>query len=456
MDWIHTSLFELYKIGPGPSSSHTIGPMRAGYDFLQKIKALSPEKRKNISHIDVHLFGSLSATGKGHGTDRAVLAGLLGMQPDTCDAHEVLNLLKDPLETYAIDLGDQKIVFKSENMIFDAIQHAFPFRNTMILRLFSENELLLEREYYSVGGGFIEIKGESDEDEKRDFRYPYSNFEQLKEIVKKEKLSIPEIILENEMSLTKLSKEEIEKKLDHVIDVMLKSVEAGLQAEGKLPGPIGLSRKAKRLFETAEKESATNPDRYLVFLDAFALAASEENSACHLVVTAPTSGAAGVMPALLYYYKRFKKATLEDLRKGMMVAAAIGFVVKHNASISGAEVGCQGEVGTASSMGAGMVSFLEGRDVRTIEASAEIAMEHQLGLTCDPVAGYVQIPCIERNAVGAVTAYNAHLLSSSGDPNKQMVSFDAVVKVMLETGQAMCMKYKETSLAGLAQCEVFC
>ncbi|MBN1915154.1 MAG: L-serine ammonia-lyase [Parachlamydiales bacterium] len=455
MSIICTSLFELFKVGPGPSSSHTIGPMKAGLHFRKLVEKLPDDTLEHGSRIEVHLFGSLSATGKGHGTDRAVTGGLLGWTPETCDADALQQLLSKEHEEYVISIRSKKIFFKSKHIFFDKIKHPYPFQNTLIIKLMGERKVILEREYYSTGGGFLQVKGEPPKAVNKP-QYPYSNMAELKKILEQQKISLRDLMMTNEQSLTGLSWEEIDKKLDHIIDVMEHAVENGLKKEGLLPGPIRLHRKASTLYKMAQSSLLEIPDRFFVFLDAYALAASEENAAGNLIVTAPTSGSSGVIPALLYSHKHYLKKENRILREGLLASAAIGFVAKHNASISGAEVGCQGEIGVAASMGAAFLSKIAGCSIQVIENAAEIALEHNLGMTCDPIGGYVQIPCIERNAVGAIDAYNAYLLASTGDPKKHKLSFDQVVQVMLETGRDMSTKYKETSKGGLALCDIYC
>lgn len=452
---ITTSIFDLYKIGPGPSSSHTIGPMVAANHFRKCLNKFSDEKLSQITSLEVHLYGSLSATGKGHGTDRAIAGGLLGWEPESCEAEALLCLLSDPNKIYTMDISGKSIPFSSRSIFYKEVENDFPYRNTMVLRVLSGSDVLLEKEYYSIGGGFIEVKGE-EVPLSPDPKYPYSNMKELRAILEEKKISLAELMLENEMSLTGKSKEHILHELDRILDVMERCVMKGLSTKGVLPGPIGLERKAPELIKTFETTHVDVPDRFLIFLDAAALAASEENAAGHLVVTAPTSGASGVVPGVLHLLRYYFHMNTLQLRDGLLAAAAIAFIVKHNASISGAEVGCQGEIGVASSMGAAMIAYMDKQDIAVVENAAEIALEHQLGLTCDPIGGYVQIPCIERNAVGAVEAYNAYILASAGDPDKHKIHFDQVVRVMLITGKNMASKYKETSEGGLAVSEVFC
>ena len=441
---ITTSIFELFKIGPGPSSSHTIGPMKAGYDFTQSTKKLA---NSNANNIKVHLYGSLSATGKGHGTNRAVLAGLLGNTPENCNPKFFDKLLRNN-RSYDISIGNKIIRFSAKDIIFEKVDYKSPHSNTLTIQLKNDNKTIFEKEYYSTGGGFLDIK---DENNKKTIipKYKYSNMAELIRITRKENLPLHKIVFQNEKIVSGLSNYRIYEGIKKILNVMLDSVERGLHTKGVLPGNIKLDRKASDLFKSAKLRKHKN-DNFLVYLNALALAVSEENAAGHFVVTAPTSGSAGVIPALLYMLKHYYHVTNIELCKGLLCASAIGFIIKHNASISGAEVGCQGEIGTAAAMGAALCSEVRGYNIDVIANSAEIALEHHLGLTCDPIGGFVQIPCIERNAVGAVSAYNAYLLASSCDPNKQKIKLDDVIKVMLETGKDMSCKYKETSKGGLA------
>uniref|UniRef100_UPI003B3A0DD4 L-serine ammonia-lyase n=1 Tax=Spirosoma sp. TaxID=1899569 RepID=UPI003B3A0DD4 len=444
---ITTSVFDLFKVGPGPSSSHTIGPMKAAFDFQQRLATLPSDVQQRADAIHIHLYGSLSATGKGHGTDRAIVAGLLGWQPETTDPDALLKLLRDANATYPVSIGNQAISVGPQHLHFERKRYASPYANTMVLRLTAGDETLAEEEYYSIGGGFIIRKGEPETvGSRQDVPYPYSTMSELKAQLAEHELILDDLLMANEMALTGRSKPEVNQRIDQILDFMHKAVRRGLRHKGTLPGSIKLSRKAPILFQQA-KEMSQSSDSFLIFLNAYCLAASEENAAGGIVVTAPTSGASGVIPGLTYLGKHHFHYDRATLRSGMLAAAVIGFLVKQNASISGAEMGCMGEVGTASAMGAAFLTrCTQGvPDVGPIEAAAEIAIEHHLGMTCDPIGGYVQIPCIERNAMGAVKAYNAFLLATSGAASFQKISLDAVVKVMKATGRDMSTKYKETS-----------
>jgi L-serine dehydratase len=452
---VTTSLFDLFKVGPGPSSSHTIGPMKAAYDFLQRIGRLPEPILATSTGIEAVLYGSLAATGAGHGTDRAIAAGLLGKLPEECEPAWFSRLML-PGSAYQIRIGGHTVPFAPEHVRFERGRFQFHHPNTLQLRMMNGTSVLMEEEYYSVGGGFIHRKGETTEDlPARVPKYPYSSMSGLKQLLIDEQISLAELILRNEESVSGMDRTHIYHKIDAILRFMHEAVKRGLQAEGELPGTIKLNRKASSLYKKAQ-EMARAQDSFLIFLNAYCEAASEENAAGNIVVTAPTSGASGVIPGLTYLMKTQFHYDDQKLRDGLLAAAAIGFLVKHNASISGAEMGCMGEIGTASAMGASMLAYCAGCDINTVEAAAEIAIEHHLGMTCDPIGGYVQIPCIERNAMGAVKAYNAFLLASSGNHAFQKISLDSVIKVMKATGDDMSKKYKETSEAGLALSSTEC
>jgi len=450
---VTTSLFELLKIGPGPSSSHTIGPMKAGNDFMERVRSLPEAERMKADTLEIRLFGSLSATGEGHGTRRAVMSGLLGFMPDTCQPN-VLEEFDETSRAFELDLDGKALTYHPGDIIFDAVQHNYEHSNTMLFRLKAGDETLYEMVYFSVGGGFLRWDGWK-EPERGEPVYKYKTMAQLKEHLRNNEMRLHELILANEKAITGASEEEIHAGLDHIIEVMERAVELGIQSTGVLPGSIGLQRKAAVMYEMAKKEHFQGPG-FIKAINAYALAASEENASGHCVVTAPTCGAAGVIPSIVFILKRHMGALQDEVRKGLMAAAAIGFLCKHNASISGAEVGCQGEVGVASAMAAALMAYARGYRFQVTENAAEISMEHHLGLTCDPVGGYVQIPCIERNAMGAVKAYNAYLIATTLDESYQMVDLDKAIQAMAQTGRDMSNKYKETSQAGLAQSMTEC
>ncbi|WP_435356577.1 L-serine ammonia-lyase [Emticicia sp. SJ17W-69] len=445
---IKTSIFDLFKIGPGPSSSHTIGPMKAAYDFLQRANLMTD--LTDNQQVMIHLYGSLSATGKGHGTDRAVIAGLLGWLPETCDPNEFTTLLKNEDDIYLIKIQEKQISIHAKNIVFEKGRYDSPHPNTLVFKLLSDHKIILEEEYYSVGGGFIQRKGENLQAQNdKTPTFEFSTMKEFKEHLLKNKMTLTDLMIANEMSLTGLSRRAIYQKIDDVLEAMNKAVKRGLRHKGILPGTIKLRRKAPILYNQA-KSLASASDSFMIFLNAYCMAASEENAAGSIVVTAPTSGASGVIPGIFFLLRNHYHYDKQKLREGMLAAAAVGFLIKHNASISGAEMGCMGEIGSASAMAAAMLSYCAGKSIETVEAAAEIAIEHHLGMTCDPIGGYVQIPCIERNAMGAIKAYNAYLLASSGNTAHQKISLDSVIKVMRATGKDMSKKYKETSQAGLA------
>ncbi|MCG8567451.1 MAG: L-serine ammonia-lyase, partial [Desulfobacterales bacterium] len=439
-DSIRFSIFDIFKTGPGPSSSHTIGPMKAALEFRQAMEDLQLKDAGDKLVVDVHLYGSLSLTGEGHGTHKAVLGGLMGWEPHDCDCDVLTQLLEKSDQTYGLPLGKTEIPFTSKNIHFEGQDiEELPHANTLRFFLRRGKKLLLEKEYYSIGGGFIHYKGEIPV-EPPEAPHVYWNMNSFRKLMRKTNLTLPQIMLENEAAITGLSEKQILARLDQTMAEMEDSVKRGLAKDGVLPGTIGLLRKAKVLFEnTHELQGKTS--QYLARLNAYAMAASEENADGQRVVTAPTSGSAGVIPGILSLLKNDDKLSRDQLREGMLAAALIAFISKKNASISGAEVGCQGEVGVASAMAAALMAQAMGATMKQVENAAEIALEHQLGMTCDPVGGYVQIPCIERNAVGAVTAVNAYILAEAGDPARPKVTFDEGVVTMMETGRDMCSRY---------------
>lgn len=448
MEVIDTSIFDLFKPGPGPSSSHTIGPMMAGLDFYRWAMQIDPQTLQQARALRVTLFGSLSATGKGHGTDRAVVAGLLGWQPDRIDPDAMDVLLTDDMPQLLLHWGPATLTVNADCVVFGPVEHDYPYNNTLVIAVCDDNrQTLFERTYFSTGGGFIQWQGQAQTDLPQP-PHPFRNMTQLLEIHRHTGMSIPQIILANQQHCRGQSPAEIDQQITQRLQIMTHAVERGLATRGQLPGPIGLHRKAARLLEHADRGDPV--DRTLCLLNAYALAVAEENAAGHIVVTAPTLGSCGVIPAICYLLQHDQHVDQSAIRRGMITAAAVGMIAKHNASIAGAEVGCQGEIGVASAMAAALLAEVRNQRPVVIANAAEIALEHHLGMTCDPVGGYVQIPCIERNAMGAVKALNAVTLASNGEPAWQKVNFDQVVQVMLSTGRDMSCKYKETSEAGLA------
>ena len=452
-----TTLDEFYKVGPGPSSSHTIGPMRITYDFYQRCTKLPSDQLAKATALKVYLFGSLSATGKGHGTERAALAGLIGKEPATVDPAFLDSLRDMPDQSFPVKLGSKSIDVTLKDIVFDATEGNFPHPNTMTAKLMAGNNVLFEQEYYSVGGGFIEWKGYKPP-KKNPPKYPIATMKQLRQHAEQNRLSIADVILANEMAIPGRSQEEVYAFIDKITGAMVAIVKSGLNApEGSLlPGPIKLQSKAATVFKNAQDDKF-QADRGIGTLAAYALAGSEENGRGHLVVTAPTGGSAGVMPALVYGLgEGGRKLSQDQIRKGMLAAAAIGYLCKHNATLSAAEGGCQAEIGVASAMAAAMIAAAYDATPRVLENAAESALEHHLGMTCDPVAGYVQVPCIERCAFGAVKAWTAWAIASNEIESRHRVDLDATITAMAQTAKDMNSKYKETSQAGLALSVTLC
>lgn len=450
---ITTSVFELFKIGPGPSSSHTVGPMRAMNDFREKLMSLFLPQDVSPLEIRVSLYGSLAATGHGHGTHRAILAGLFGEKPQSADTDRLKSFWTRPQESYLLQIGKMQIHFAEENIFFDYGPHPYRHSNTLKAELIQAHNVIYSRIYYSVGGGFIETDEDSDHQiqEKKLLPYPYKNMEELLALTSSETKDMAAILLENEKTLHNESEEAILNRLREIITVMRASVSRGLSRSGILPGGLNVERRAKEMYAKALgfEENNQMGRAMIARLNAYALAASEENADGNMVVTAPTNGAAGIIPACIEYLMRDNKIEEDKICRGLMVAAMVGFIIKDHASISGAELGCQAEVGSAASMAAALFSYCYDEDAGDIAISAEIALEHHLGMTCDPVMGLVQVPCIERNATGIIKAFNAYLLAADR-PGKAIISFDQVVEVMRQTGLDLSAKYKETATGGLA------
>jgi L-serine dehydratase len=454
---VMTTLDEFYKVGPGPSSSHTIGPMRITYDFYQRAIKLPEEKLAKATALKVHLFGSLSATGKGHGTERAALAGVVGKEPATVDPAFLDGLRDKPDQKFDVKLGPKTITVSLADVIYDAPKGNFPHANTMTVKLMAGNEVLLEQEYYSVGGGFIEWKGYTPP-KKNPPKYPFSTMKELRAHAEKNNLSIAQVILANEMSIAGRTAEEVYAFVDKITNAMVATVKSGLKVseDDVLPGPIKLHSKAATVYKRAMDDKFQS-DRGIGVVSAYALAASEENGRGHLVITAPTGGSAGVLPAIVYALgEGGRKMPQDKIREGMLAAAAIGYLCKHNATLSAAEGGCQAEIGVASAMAAALVGTANDAPPRVVENAAESALEHHLGMTCDPVAGFVQVPCIERCAFGAVKAWTAYAIASNEIASRHRVDLDATITAMAQTAKEMNSKYKETSEAGLAVSVTLC
>jgi len=454
---VMTTLDEFYKVGPGPSSSHTIGPMRITYDFYQRCTKLSPDQLAKSTALKVHLYGSLSATGKGHGTERAALAGLVGKEPATVDPAFLDGLRDRPNQSFPVKLGPKTVNVTLSDVVFDAVEGNFPHPNTMTCKLMAGNTVVFEQEYYSVGGGFIEWKGYKPP-KKNAPKYPFATMKELRQHAEQNNLSIAQVVLANEMSIPARSQEEVYAFIDKITGAMVAIVKSGLNApEGSLlPGPIKLQSKAATVYKRAQNDKYQS-DRGIGSLAAYALAGSEENGRGHLVVTAPTGGSAGVLPALVYGLgEGGRKLSQEQIRQGMLAAAAIGYLCKHNATLSAAEGGCQAEIGVASAMAAALIAAAYNAPPRVLENAAESALEHHLGMTCDPVAGYVQVPCIERCAFGAVKAWTAWAIASNEIASRHRIDLDATILAMAQTAKDMNSKYKETSQAGLALSVTLC
>ncbi|OEC33872.1 L-serine dehydratase [Pseudomonas cuatrocienegasensis] len=449
------SVFDLFKIGIGPSSSHTVGPMRAAARFAE---GLRDDGLLDQTHsVKAELYGSLGATGKGHGSDTAVLLGLEGAQPDTVEIASVAPRLATIRQQGELNLLGTRTIRFIEKEHLALIRKPLEFHpNGMIFRAFDASGLQIrERAFYSVGGGFVVDEQAAGTDriveDRTPLQYPFTTGKQLLAHCAEHQLSISQVMLANESAWR--SEAETRAGLLHIWQVMQDCVSAGCQNEGIMPGGLKVKRRAAALHRQLCKNPEAGLRDALSVLDwvnLYALAVNEENASGGRVVTAPTNGAAGIIPAVLHYYSRFIPSANDDgVVRFLLTAAAIGILYKENASISGAEVGCQGEVGVACSMAAGALCEVLGGNVNQVENAAEIGMEHNLGLTCDPVGGLVQVPCIERNAMGSVKAINAARMALRGD-GQHFISLDKVIRTMRQTGADMKSKYKETSRGGLA------
>ena len=451
-----TTLDEFYKVGPGPSSSHTIGPMRITYDFYQRCTKLPADQLAKATALKVHLFGSLSATGKGHGTERAALAGIVGKEPATVDPAFLDGLASNPNQSFDVSLGGKTFKASLADIIYDEPKGNFPHPNTMTCKLMAGKTPLLEQEYYSVGGGFIEWKGYQPP-KKGQPKFPYATMQELQAHAEKNRLSIAQVVMANEVAVSGKSEAEITAFIDKIHTAMVNIVKSGLSApSATLPGPIKLKTKAGDVY-TRAMDDKYERQRGLGVVAAYALAGSEENARGHLVVTAPTGGSAGVLPAVVYAVgEGGRKLPVEKIRNGFLSAAAIGYLCKHNATLSGAEGGCQAEIGVASAMAAAFLAEAHDFPHQVVANSAESSLQHHLGMTCDPVAGFVQVPCIERCAFGAVKAWTGFMIASNEIPAHRRVDFDTTVAAMALTAKEMNAKYKETSEGGLAVSLVLC
>jgi len=451
---ITTSFFELFKIGPGPSSSHTVGPMLAAKRFRQAVNTYAALYGQHSNYqIRVELYGSLAATGHGHGTHRAVLAGLYGYSPTTVNVNRLNGFFETPNYHYQIPFEGFALTFTEADIFFSYHNNPHGHPNTVRFILVLDYKPLFDEVYYSVGGGFIEKKGETIQlRQQRKPKYAYHNMDSLLALHKKNGVPVDQMLLENEMALNNWEVTKVFSEIDKITKVMYASVERGLHKTGTLPGGLGVQRRAKDMMLKATQHFEKRQYGAALFarLNAYALATSEENAAGQMVVTAPTNGAAGVIPACLMYLCHDCAVPHRVLQRALLIAAMVGFIIKENAAISGAELGCQAEVGSAAAMAAALFAYCHDADIYTIVSAAEIAMEHHLGMTCDPIKGLVQVPCIERNANGAIKAYNAYLLATGRLNSEPIISFDQVVEVMRQTGKDLSYKYKETAQGGLA------
>ncbi|WP_337012681.1 L-serine ammonia-lyase [Pantoea sp. AS142] len=452
------SVFDMFKVGIGPSSSHTVGPMKAGKQFVDLL--CEQEKLQEVTRIAVDVYGSLSLTGKGHHTDIAIIMGLAGESPDTVDIDAIPAFIKDveQRERLLLAKGAHEVDFPREGGMVFRSENLSLHENGLRLLAFADDLLILSKTYYSVGGGFIvdeEHFGQSALDEVS-VPWPFHSAKDLLAHCRETGLSLSGLVMKNELALH--SRDEIHAYFTTIWQTMQACIDRGLNTEGVLPGPLRVPRRAaslRRLLTSSTKHSS-DPMIVIDWINMYALAVNEENAAGGRVVTAPTNGACGIVPAVLAYYDHFIEPVTPDIfLRYFLASGAIGVLYKMNASISGAEVGCQGEVGVACSMAAAGLAELLGGSPEQVCVAAEIGMEHNLGLTCDPVAGQVQVPCIERNAIASVKAINAArmALRRTSEPR---VSLDKVIETMYETGKDMNAKYRETSRGGLAikvQCD---
>lgn len=453
------TIFNLFKIGIGPSSSHTVGPMLIAKRFCELCK--QENYFDDITRIKIELFGSLGATGVGHHSDIAVLLGLLGELPNTIQVDLIEEQVTSIKSTSTINLLKQKSIdFSFEKDLILYKNKSLDFHpNSIQLTIFNKDKELFTKIYYSIGGGEILCEddiGNNTSQKTKKTPYYFTNAKELITIAKENSLSISQLIFENEKTFK--DKEQIEHDILEIWNVMKESVDNGLKHDGILPGGLNVPKRAFKIYQKLKNTRTIDPLAFVDWINLYALAVNEENASGRRVVTAPTNGAAGIIPAVLHYIidflviKEDKEKVIIDF---LLTAGAIGLLYQRNASISGADVGCQGEVGVACSMAAaGMAQYLNA-SIDQIENAAEIAMEHNLGLTCDPIGGLVQIPCIERNAMAAMKAVNAARMAINGD-GKHYVSLDSVIKTMFDTGKDMQNKYKETSMGGLAVHYVEC
>ncbi len=458
------SIFELFKIGIGPSSSHTVGPMIAAQRFADELQTTS--NFNDVTRVGVELFGSLALTGIGHATDRAVLAGLCGLHPATVDIKAMQETIASIRATQRLRVdGTREVEFVEQRDLVFHRDQSLPFHpNAIRFRAWNMECIpILERTFYSIGGGFVLRDDEcspapavSGGDSGVQAPFPFASASELLDMCSTNAISIDELVQQNELAWR--SETEIAEGLNQLWDVMKACIEQGCRNDGILPGGLNVQRRAPKIAQAlSDSDGLVDPLRQLDWVSLFALAVNEENAAGGRVVTAPTNGAAGVIPSVIAYYEKFYPgADRPGVHRFLKTAGAIGLLYKRNASLSAAEMGCQGEVGVACSMAAGGLAACMGGSASQIENAAEIGMEHCLGMTCDPVMGLVQIPCIERNTMGAAKAINAARLAVLYGDGTHRVSLDRVIETMRQTGIDMQSKYKETSLGGLAVNVVNC
>ncbi|MDO5679338.1 MAG: L-serine ammonia-lyase [Pelistega sp.] len=448
------SIFDVFKVGVGPSSSHTVGPMIAAVRFVRRLEEAN--LLQQVKRLHIELFGSLGATGYGHASDTAIIVGLFGHLPDQVDTEMIPGLVGKVRQEQKVKLLDQvEVNFNPDTDLIFNLEESLPEHpNGMRFKAFdADGQQLMKKEYYSIGGGFVMNCDGMRVNTTPDIQipYPFSSGDELVALCEKHNLTVAQLMMENEKAYQ--DEAAVREKVLHIWHVMQECVQRGRSKQGVLPGGYNLRRRAFKLYETLRErpeESLRDPLSMLDWVNLYAMSVNEENASGGRVVTAPTNGAAGVIPAVLHYYERFiPTSNPQGIIDFLLTAAAIGILYKENASISGAEVGCQGEVGVACSMAAGALAAVLGGTVQQVENAAEIGMEHNLGMTCDPVGGLVQVPCIERNAMGAVKAINAARLALRGD-GQHFVSLDKVIITMKQTGDDMKSIYKETSRGGLA------
>jgi L-serine dehydratase len=447
-------IFELFKIGIGPSSSHTVGPMKAAAIFARQL--MQQDIAALVTRVRVDLYGSLAWTGKGHGTDKAIVLGLAGELPDTVDPDQADDIAKAVREQHKLRLaGRRSISFAPEtDIVFDHVTAPPHHPNTLSLTALDGERVLYVERWCSIGGGFVVPEAEirrPEQTEENTLPYPFRSGRELLEMAAKANLSIADLVIANELSQRPAA--EVDDYLDQIVSVMMSCIDRGMVTDGELPGGLHVRRRAPSLRRRLDGALGSNnraSHEVMDWVSLYAIAVNEENAAGSRVVTAPTNGAAGIVPATLRYYRdHCRDSHHEGMKRFLLTASAIGALFKMNASISGAEVGCQGEVGVACSMAAAGLAAVLGGSNEQVENAAEIGMEHHLGMTCDPIGGLVQVPCIERNAFGAIKAISAASLALQGD-GTHIVSLDKVIATMRATGIDMQSKYKETSLGGLA------